>query len=267
MVYGFFTFSCHCSLRNGLIEEKRKKLLIVVKEKSLFVFIICLFSFSVGAKFQQHSSGRFTTAAPAPINGHQPATTSLKHTLCLQRKHSETSFSHQSLLSQGVVDVGLVKKKESHMKLINSMCLKPDTLTERRQPCTALSVMKSSPVTHRYTAAVPNDHALRLPHPAVWEVHCGLRRDEGHGPVIHTHSASLKPETPGLFSFFPPLFPASSVSVSPHEYRMEGRGLVWKANMYFCAPIRVLHHLNGKSEGAPKKLLECQTHFEEIFAF
>lgn len=108
--------------------KKRKKLSNVVKEKSLFV-IICLFSFSVGAKFQQHSSGCFTTAAPAPINGHQPATTSLKHTLCLQRKHSETSFSHQSLLSQGVVDVGLVKKKESHMKLINSMCLKPDTLT------------------------------------------------------------------------------------------------------------------------------------------
>lgn len=38
--------------------------------------------------------------------------------------------------------------------------------------------------------------------------------------------------------------------------------------MYFCAPIRVLHHLNGKSEEAPKKkekLLECQTHFEEYF--
>lgn len=112
------------------------------------------------------------------------------------------------------------------MKLINSMCLKPDTLTECRRLFTALSVMKSSPVTHRYTAAVPNDYALRLPHPAVWEVQCGLLQDEGHSKVIHTHSASFKPETPSLFSFFPPLFSASSVSVSPHEYRMEGRGLV-----------------------------------------
>lgn len=144
------------------------------------------------------------------------------------------------------------------MKLINSMCLKPDTLTECRRLFTALSVMKSSPVTHQYTAAVPNDHALRLPHPAVWEAQCGLLRDEGHSPVIHAHFASFKPETPGLFSFFlffsPPFLSLLGISFSPWiRNGRAGFGLKSEVACIFGAPIRVLHHLNGKSEGAPKK--------------
>lgn len=80
-------------------------------------------SATMGAKFQQHSSGRFTAEPSAPINRHHPATTSLKYTLCLQRKQSGTSA-----LS---VSAGLM----SHMKLISSMWLKPDPLGERGLPC------------------------------------------------------------------------------------------------------------------------------------
>lgn len=59
---------------------------------------------------------------------------------------------------QGVVDVALVRKRKekmSHMKLMDSMCLKPDTLTECRQAWTALSVTESSLVSHQYAEAVP----------------------------------------------------------------------------------------------------------------
>lgn len=153
------------------------------------------------------------------------------------------------------------------------MCLKPDTLTESRRLFTALSVMKSSPVTHRYTAAVPNDHALRLPHPAVWEVQCGRLRDEGHGPVIRTHSASFKPETPGLFSFFsPPFLSLLGISFSPWiQNGRAGFSLKSEVACIFCAPIRVLHRLNGKSEGAPKNCwnvkhtLKSFLHFSSTF--
>lgn len=47
------------------------------------------------------------------------------------------------------------KRKMSRMKLMDSMWLKPDTLTEWRRASTALSVMKSSLVGHQYGAAGP----------------------------------------------------------------------------------------------------------------
>lgn len=47
------------------------------------------------------------------------------------------------------------EEKMSHVKLMDSMWLKPDTLTEWRRASTALSVTESSLVSHQYEAAAP----------------------------------------------------------------------------------------------------------------
>lgn len=103
-------------------------------------------SATMGAKFQQHSSGRFTAEPSAPINRHHPATTSLKYTLCLQRKQSGTSYK----TSHCVVSVCW-----THVTYEANQLHVAETWSARRA-WIALSLTERSPVSHQCGAAPPN---------------------------------------------------------------------------------------------------------------
>lgn len=127
----------------------------------------------MGAQFQQHSSGSFTAQPSAPMNGQHPGTTSLKYTLCWQRKQRGTSY-----LTSHCFVVLCRLKKTSLMKLISSMWLKPDTLG---------SLTERSPVTHQRATAPPN-HIIHPTAPQTshdspaWSLQASGALRKKHGP-------------------------------------------------------------------------------------
>lgn len=132
----------------------------------------------MGAKFQQHSSGRFTAEPSAPINRHHPATTSLKYTLCLQRKQSGTSYE----TSHCVVSVCW-----THVTYEANQLHVAETWPARRA-WIALSLTERSPASHQCAAAPPNHIIHRTSPPNFPCQTCvGLRtsgaQGNDHGPL------------------------------------------------------------------------------------
>lgn len=103
-------------------------------------------SATMGAKFQQHSSGRFTAEPSAPINRHHPATTSLKYTLCLQRKQSGTSYESSHCF---------VSVCWTHVTYEANQLHVAETWPAQRVRI-AFSLTERSPVSHQCAAAPPN---------------------------------------------------------------------------------------------------------------
>lgn len=105
----------------------------------------------MGAKFQQHSSGSFTAEPSAPINGHRPVTTSLKYTLCLQRKQSRTSYKTSHCFVGVCWTVDLRKNVTYEANQLHVA----ETWHTRRVR-TALSLMERSPVTYQHATTPPH---------------------------------------------------------------------------------------------------------------
>lgn len=122
---------------------------------------------------------------------------------------------NQSLLSQGVVDVS--PGEMSHLKLINSMCLKPDTLTECTHHGRPFQWWRAL-WWHHYTKARHYCHVLHLLSPSLLKtcsLVCSSMQKSGRG-----HKAAT--DKPSKASYW-----VLSVSVSSYDW-VTGRGSVRK---------------------------------------
>lgn len=141
----------------------------------------------MGAKFQQHSSGSFTARPSVPVDGQHPGTTSLKYTLCLQRKQSGTSYR-----SSRCFLVLCWLQKVSHVKLISSMWLKPNTLGECATPCHWWRALRS-PINVPLLCLIIL-FILQPPKPPITVLHGGPKHQGpwgenlAHGQDVHGHN-------------------------------------------------------------------------------